>query len=147
MSSRSLLAALVLSVALPQLALAAAPGVSAASLAERAARRFPQPVRVGDLIGRQVLEPTEAQHVLGRVGAVVREKDGSLDMIVRFGGVLGFGTRPIAVPIEAVGLLGEYVAVVDFTPEQLAGFSTASEPGPPLAPNEIIRVGLVKPFH
>ena len=48
-------------------------------------------------------------------------------MIVRFGGVLGIGTRPIAVPVEAVALMGEYVAILDFTPDQLAGFSTASE--------------------
>src|SRR5215469_7111364 len=37
------------------------------SLAESAAMRFPQPVRVGDLLGREVLRPVESQDVLGRV--------------------------------------------------------------------------------
>ena len=127
------------------------PPLSRPNLAERAAKRFPQPVRVGDLIGRQVLQPTEAQHVLGRVAAIVRHDDGSMDMIVRFGGTLGIGTRLIAVPIEAVALLGEYVAIVDFTPDQLQGFPTAPDASADatkaLPPDNIIRVGLAKPFH
>lgn len=124
-----------------------AAGPDLAALAERAAKRFPQPVRVGDLIGRQVLEPRESQPVLGRVAAMVRRPDGGLDMIMRYGGVLGIGTRPIAVPVEAIALLGEYVVVKDFTREQLSAFSKADAPSPPLAPDETIRVGLTRPFH
>jgi hypothetical protein len=146
-SGRYWLAALTLSMALAQAPLVAAPGANTPNLAERAAKRFPQPVRVGDLIGRQVLEPTEAQHVLGRVASVVRHDDGRMEMIVRFGGMLGIGTRLIAVPIEAVALLGEYVTIIDFTPEQLQGFPTTHETAPPLSPDNIIRVGLAKPFH
>jgi hypothetical protein len=37
------------------------------SLAASAAMRFPQPVRVGDLLGREVLQPVESQNVLGTV--------------------------------------------------------------------------------
>ena len=37
------------------------------SLAESTAMRFPQPVRVGDLLGREVLRPVESQDILGRV--------------------------------------------------------------------------------
>lgn len=144
---RRLFAALLVSTAFAPMPLATALGADSSNLSDRAAKRFPQPVRVGDLIGRQVLEPTEAQHVLGRVAAIVRRPDGSMIMIVRFGGVLGIGTRPIAVPVEAIALLGEYVAIIDFTPEQLSGFPTAVEAGPPLAPNDVIRVGLAKPFH
>jgi hypothetical protein len=87
-----------------------------ASLAEHAARRYPQPVRVGDLIGREVLEPKESQTVLGRVAAIRRAQDGGIDLVMRYGGLLGFGTRLISVPIEAVALLGEYVAMVGLTP-------------------------------
>jgi hypothetical protein len=119
-----------------------------AAIAARAVHRFPQPVRVGDLIGRDVLKPVEAQPVLGRVAAIVRRKDGGLAMIIRFGGVLGIGTRPIAVPVEAVALMGEFVAVMDFTPEQLSAFATddgASDTA--LAAGDVIRVGIVKPFH
>jgi hypothetical protein len=146
-SGRYWLAALALSMAFVQTSLATAPGATMATLAERAAKRFPQPVRVGDLIGRQVLEPTEAQHVLGRVAAIVRHDDGTMDMIIRFGGMLGIGTRLIAVPIEAVALLGEHVAIIDFTPEQLQGFPTAPQTDPSLPVSNIIRVGLAKPFH
>ena len=116
-----------------------------AALVERAAKRFPQPVRVGDLIERDVLLPKEYQTVLGRVAAVARRGDGVV-LVVRFGGVLGFGARPIAVPMEAVVLLGEHVAIMDFTPEQLRTFPTV-DALPTLASNETIRVGLARPFH
>jgi len=76
------------------------------SLAESAAMRFPQPVRVGDLIGRQVLRPVESQDVLGRVRLVVRDKNGQIMVVIDFGGFLGFATRPIAVPVDATVLLG-----------------------------------------
>ena len=130
-------------------ALAEAPGgglPTAAMLAERAGKRFPQPVRVGDLIGRDVLQPEEAQPVLGRVLAVVRRPDGGVDVVVLEGTTLGLGGRPVAVPIEAVALLGEHVALLDYTPAQLSGLPTASA-GVSLPAAETIRVGLVKPFH
>ena len=117
------------------------------ALAARAAKRFPQPVRVGDLIDRDVLLPKEYQTVLGRVAAVAR-RDGALVLIVRFGGVLGFGARPIAVPMDAVALLGEHVAILDFTPDQLRTFPTAETASlAPLPANDTIRVGLARPFH
>ena len=122
--------------------------VAPPTLAEKAARRYPQPVRVGDLIGRQVLQPVPAQHVLGRVAAIDQNARGGIDILIRFGGFLGFGTRLIAVPVEAVALLGEHLAVLDFTPEQLREFPTVSEAGErALAPDTSIRVGLTKPFH
>jgi hypothetical protein len=132
----------------PVLAQEASPQQTQATLTEHAAHRFPQPVRVGDLIGREVLKPVEAQPVLGHVASIVRRKDGGLDLIIRFGGVLGIGARPISVPVEAVALMGEFVAVMDFSPEQLAAFATddgAADSA--LAANETIRVGIVKPFH
>jgi hypothetical protein len=118
------------------------------ALTEQQKLRFPQPVRVGDLIGRDVLKPIEAQPILGRVVAVVRGKEGGLDVIVRYGGVLGFGSRPIAIPIGAMALMGEFMAVMDFTPAQLTTFPTNDGAGlQPIASDEIIRVGIVKPFH
>lgn len=116
--------------------------------AEKAARRFPQPVRVGDLIGRRVLEPVPAQTVLGRVTGIVRNPQGGIDVVMRFGGLLGFGSRPIAVPVEAVALLGEHLAVLDFTPDQLRALPPAiADDGTLIASDETIRVGLTKPFH
>jgi hypothetical protein len=130
------------------LAQAATPLPQLPALQAREARRFPQPVRVGDLIGRDVLKPVEAQTILGHVAAVVRRKDGGLDVVVRFGGVLGFGARPIAVPIEAMALMGQFMAVMDFTPDQLGTFPTDDGAGlQPVPADEVIRVGIVKPFH
>jgi hypothetical protein len=131
------------------LLLVAAPayGQTRAEYAAKAARRFPQPVRVGDLIGRDVLEPKERQSVLGRVVAVRRGEDGGVDMLVRSGGVLGIGGRVVAVPIEAMALLGEHVALMDITPDQLAKLPAAPDRGQDVPADEMIRVGLVRPFH
>src|ERR1700739_4495292 len=99
------------------------------SLAESAAMRFPQPVRVGDLIGREVLRPVESQDVLGRVRRLVRDRDGQILVVVDFGGFLGFGTRPIAVPVDAMVLLGQDMEIVAYTPAQLRLFPTFSPVG------------------
>jgi len=99
------------------------------SLAESTAMRFPQPVRVGDLLGREVLRPVESQDVLGRVRGLVRDRDGRIMVVVDFGGFLGFGTRPIAVPVDAMVLLGQDTEIVAFTPEQLRQFPTFSPSG------------------
>ena len=118
------------------------------SLQESAAMRFPQPVRVGDLIGREVLRPVESQDVLGRVRRLVRDRDGRILVVVDFGGFLGFGTRPIAVPADAMVLLGQDVEIVAYTPEQLRLFPTFSPSGTTdVADNTIIKVGLAKPSH
>ena len=118
------------------------------SLAESAAMRFPQPVRVGDLIGREVLRPVEGQDVLGRVRRLVRDRDGQIMVVVDFGGFLGFGSRPIAVPVDAMVLLGQDMEIVAFTPEQLRQFPTFSPSGTTDVTNDtVIKVGLAKPSH
>ena len=123
----------------------APPGMS---LAEAASRRFPQPVRVGDLLRREVLQPLESQPVLGRVDDVVKAADGSIDVVVDYGGVLGLFTRRIAVPADAMVLLGQYMEIVDFTPKQLDQFKSFDGAGAtPLPRDGIIRVGLARPSH
>ena len=118
------------------------------SLAESAAMRFPQPVRVGDLLGREVLRPVESQDILGRVRGLVRDRDGRIMVVVDFGGFLGFGARPIAVPVDAMVLLGQDMEIVAFTPEQLRQFPTFSPSGTTEVANDtIIKVGLAKPSH
>ena len=118
------------------------------SLADKAAERFPQPVAIGALLHRTVLEPLESQPVLGHVDAVVRLPDTSVKVVVRYGGFWGFGGKPIAVPVEAMVLLGEYMEIVDFSPEELDAFPKFDGTGAkPLAPDEIIRVGLARPSH
>ena len=123
----------------------APPGMS---LAEAAARRFPQPIRAGDLLRRQVLRPIESQPSLGRVSEVVKQADGTIDVVVEYGGLLGLFARPIAVPVDAMVLLGQYMEIVDFTPKQLRQFKTFDGAGTtPLPPDSIIRVGLARPSH
>ncbi|MEJ1979057.1 MAG: hypothetical protein WDN49_25955 [Acetobacteraceae bacterium] len=123
----------------------APPGMS---LSEAASRRFPQPVRVGDLLKRQVLQPRESQPTLGRVRNVVQQTDGTVDVVVDYGGLFGLLARPIAVPADAMVLLGQYMEIVDFTPAQLQQFKTFDGAGTtPLSPDSIIRVGLARPSH
>ena len=115
---------------------------------EQAALRFPQPIRAGDLVGRTVVAPEERQPVLGRVVSIVRKSDGAMSVVIAESRWFGLGARPVAVPLAAVRLLGEYVALLDITPDQLSGmasFEAASAAEVP--PDDTIRVGLVKPFH
>lgn len=124
------------------------PPPSGMSLAQSAAMRFPQPVRVGDLLNRLVLRPVEAQTILGRVRAVVRDARGNTLVVMSYGGFMGFGGRPIAVPVDAMVLLGQDMEVVAYTPQQLAALPTFSAAGTTVVPDDTaIRVGLAKPSH
>ncbi len=124
------------------------PVIDLPALAASAARRYPQPVRVGDLLGRDVVQPVESQPVLGHVAAVIRRPDGGLDVIIHYGGAFGIGSRPIAVPVEAMALLSPILTVVGVTTDQLDRLATVPFPhADTLGPNEQIRVGIVRPFH
>lgn len=118
------------------------------SLAASAAMRFPQPVRVGDLLHRDVLQPVESQDVLGRVRQVIRDGEGTIKVVIDFGGFFGLWTRPIAVPVDGMVLLGQDMEVVAFTPQQLQEFPTFTPSGSTSLPDDaVIRVGLAKPSH
>jgi hypothetical protein len=90
------------------------------SAEQRMRRRFPQPVRVGDLIGMPVLD--DRSRTLGLVRAVVRTPQGKIEMIVAYDGWFGWGTRPVAVPIEVVGIQGRELASLDMP---RAGYAAA----------------------
>ena len=124
------------------------PAPAGANLAGFAARRHPQPVRVGDLIHRPVLQPLESRPVLGHVKRVVRLADGTTRVVINFGGWFGVGGRAIAVPVDAMALLGSELEILDFTPEQLRRFPTDDGAGDSaLAADDIIRMGLARPSH
>jgi len=110
--------------------------------------RFPQPIQVGDLLQRIVIEPVESQSYLGKLEQIVRQSDGSLAALITLDGFLGFGARLVAVPVDALVLLGNVVEVVAFTPAQLRQLPSVV-PGTttPVSLNEIIKVGLAKPSH
>ena len=73
-------------------------------------RRFPQPVRTGDIIGLPLLDYDDS--TIGYVSDVRRTADGKIVLIVpyrRWFGWLRAGDwsrRPVAVPIETVAILG-----------------------------------------
>ena len=65
----------------------------------------------------------------GNVRALVRDAQGRIMVVVDFGGFLGIGSRPIAVPVDAMVLLGQDMEIVAFTPKQLRQFPTFSPAG------------------
>lgn len=104
-------------------------------------RRYPQPVKVGRLIGMPVYDHMD--RTLGRIHQVVRGADGRIKLIVPFGGWFGWGDRPVAVPIETVAILGSHVNALEFTREHFEK-ATYWTPGrdTALAPDDTIRIGL-----
>lgn len=116
------------------------------TVAAAPADRFPQPVRAGDLAGRTLIGPVEAQPVLGRVEGVDQAPDGSAALRVRTGGLLPWARRSVDLPLGAVALLGEHVALTGLTRAQYDGLPTAPA-ATPIDPAALLRIGLARPFH
>lgn len=106
-------------------------------------RRFPQPVRVGDLIGLRVLDDNDV--TIGIVRQVVRTPNGTIHLIVAHSGVLGWGGRLVAVPIEVVAIFGRQLASLDMKPGQYTAAPTWSGEGAQVLPqDEMISIGLTR---
>ncbi len=88
-------------------------------------RRFPQKVRVGDLIGLPVLDDDDV--TLGCVEHVVRTPEGKVKLIVGFSNWFGWFGRPVAVPIEVVAILGRQIASLNMPPAEYAAAPTWSQ--------------------
>ena len=87
-------------------------------MVERMNRRYPQPVRVGDLIGLPVLDNRSS--TLGFIRQVVRTAGGKIELIVSYSRWFGWFGRPVAVPIEVVGIEGRQVASLDMARSEYA---------------------------
>lgn len=79
-------------------------------------KRFPQPVRVGDLVGLPVLD--DGDSTIGYVREVARTAEGKIVLIVPYSAWFGWakterGKRPVAVPIETVAILARQINAVD----------------------------------
>lgn len=79
-------------------------------------KRFPQPVRSGDLIGLPVLD--DGDSTIGYVRGVARMADGKIVLIVPYSAWFGWakterGKRLVAVPIETVVILARQINAVD----------------------------------
>jgi hypothetical protein len=110
---------------------------------ERMRRRFPQPVRVGFLVGLPVLDWQDS--TIGYVQEVVRTSAGKIHLVVPFGGWFGRGGRPVAVPIETVAILARQIAALDWGREQFAAAPTwTGAGGEAIGPNETIRIALTR---
>ncbi|HEY6258486.1 MAG TPA: PRC-barrel domain-containing protein [Xanthobacteraceae bacterium] len=108
---------------------------------ERMNRRFPQPVRVRDLLGLPVLDDYDS--TLGFVQQVVRTPQGKINLIVSYSSWFGWFGRPVAVPIEAVAILGRQLASLDMPPSEYAAAPTWQGTGATVVPSDAtIRVAL-----
>lgn len=81
-------------------------------------KRFPQAVRVGDLIGLPVLD--EDNSTIGYVREVARTPEGKIVLIVPYSAWFGWAQterrkRPVAVPIETVAILARQINAVDMS--------------------------------
>jgi hypothetical protein len=113
---------------------------------ERMNRRFPQPVRVGDLIGLPVLD--DSASTLGYVRKVTRSPTGQIDLIVSYSkwfGWFGWFTRPVAVPIAATGIEGKQIVSLDMPPAEYAAAPTWQQRDANSLPNDdTIRIALAR---
>jgi PRC-barrel domain len=110
---------------------------------ERMQRRFPHPVRVGDLIGLRVLDYNDV--TIGIVRHVARTPEGKIRLIVAHSGPLGWGGRLVSVPIEAVAIFGRQLASLDMAPAEYASAATWTGSGAELlGGEEKILIGLTK---
>jgi hypothetical protein len=110
---------------------------------QKMARRWPQPVRVGDLIGLEVSD--ESEEDFGHVRRVVRTGAGKIQLVVAIGGIFGWGERLVAAPIEVVASLGRHVFSIDMKKDQYATAPTwYGSDSTDIDPNEIIRIAIAR---
>jgi hypothetical protein len=108
---------------------------------ERYLKRFPQPARVGDLIGMPVLDLYSK--TLGYVRKVVRTPAGEIEFIVGYSQWWGWFGRPVAVPLEALGIEGGHLVSLDMSPSEFAHAPTWRDTGAtPLPADATVRVAL-----
>ena len=106
-------------------------------------RRFPQKIKVGDLMGLPVLDDGDV--TLGHVRKVVRTPEGKIKLIVSYSRWFGWGGRLVSVPIEVVAILGRQLASLDMTPAEYEAAPTWVEAGNlSIPPDEIIRIAITR---
>lgn len=110
---------------------------------KRMQMRYPQPVRVGFLIGLPVLDDDNG--TLGYVREVVRDPQGRIRLIVTYSRWWGWFGRPVAVPLEVVGIFGRQLASLDMRPAEYATAPTwTAGAEQPIPPDETIRIALAR---
>jgi len=113
------------------------------SLEARMARRFPQKVKVGDLIGLPMLDDDDV--TLGHVRQVVRSPEGKIKLIVSYSRWFGWFGRPVAVPIEAVAILAKQIASLEMPPAEYEKAPTwTAGTDRPVPDSEFIRIAVTR---
>ena len=113
------------------------------SLEAKMARRFPQKVKVGDLIGLPMLDDDDV--TLGHVQQVVRSPEGKIRLIVSYSRWFGWFGRPVAVPIEAVAILARQIASLEMPPVEYEKAPTwTAGADRPVPDGEIIRIAVTR---
>jgi hypothetical protein len=106
-------------------------------------RRFPQKVKVGDLIGLPMLDDGDV--TLGQVQKVVRTPAGKVKLIVSYSKWFGWFGRPVAVPIEVVAILGRQIASLDMPRTDYESAATWTQTNEETVPaDEIIRIAVTR---
>ena len=110
---------------------------------EKMRRRFPHPVKVGDLIGLPVLDWNDV--TIGHVRQVVRTSQGKIQLVVTYGGLFGWGERLVPVPIEVVAILARQLAALDMSRAEFDNAPTwSAAQTTPVAPNETIQIAITR---
>ena len=108
---------------------------------ERYLKRFPQPAQIGDLIGMPVLDLNSK--TLGYVQQVVQTPAGEIEFIVGYSRWWGWFGRPVAVPLEALGIEGGHLVSLDMQPSEYDAAPTWHDTGAtPLPADATVRVAL-----
>ena len=104
-------------------------------------KRFPQPVRVGDLVGLPLLNLNAS--TLGHVRQVVRTPQGRIELIVSYSRLWGWFGRPVAVPLETLGIEGRHLMSLNMSPGDYAAAPTWHNTGAaPVPADATVRVAL-----
>jgi len=108
---------------------------------ERMNARFPQKVRVGDLLGIPIQDYDD--RILGYVIDVVRKPDGKIVLVMPEGAWFGRGGRPAPIPIETVAIVARHVTLLDIRREDVPKLpSWDPAQGCSIDRNEIIRMAI-----
>lgn len=110
-------------------------------------RRWPQPVRVGDLFGLSLLDWND--RTLARIHALERTSAAKIRLIVDQVRWLGLVRRRVAIPMEVVAIAGRQLALIDIPRDEFFRLPEWS-PAPAgsgsslMAADEMTRIALYK---
>jgi hypothetical protein len=117
------------------------PGPDQRTPEERMNARFPQKVRVGDLVGLPVQDYDD--RILGYVTDVVRKPDGKIVLVMPEGGWLWRSGRPVPIPIETVAILARHLNLLDIPRADVPKLPTwDAADGNSIARDDIIRIAI-----